>query len=388
MALLLPFCDMQTSRTRLLRPAKGSCFILGPRGTGKTHWVRNTFPDAPYVNLLEPDVYRRLAARPEYLAETVRALPDDTVVVIDEIQKLTILLEVVHLLIAEQPQRRFVLTGSSARKLRKGDVNLLGGRAMNVQMHPYMAAELGSQFSLEQALNTGMVPLVVESTSPQDTLRAYISLYIQQEVFAEGLTRSDEQFARFLEAIAFSHAQVLTVTNVARDCAVKRKTVENFIDILEDLLLAYRIPMFTHHAKRVMAAHPKFYLFDAGMYRALRPTGPLDDITAIQGHALEGLVAQHLKAWCDYAADGRNVYYWRTRSGIEVDFIVYGPSTFAAIEVKNTTTIRPEHYRALREFVQLYPQATATLLYRGAERFTRDGITFEPIEPWLRDLTP
>lgn len=379
---------MVSRRKRILRPSEQSFFLLGPRGTGKTYWVRTTFPDALYVNLLDPHVYRSLAARPELLREYVAAVPDGGTVVIDEIQKLTILLEVVHAIIGEGHRKRFVLTGSSARKLRKGNVNLLGGRAAQVQMHPYIGAELGNDFSLEQAINVGLVPLVVESTSPEETLQAYASLYIQQEVFAEGLTRSDEQFSRFLEAISFSHGEILTLTNVARDCAVKRKTVENYIEILEDLLLAYRVPMFTHHAKRELVSHPKFYFFDAGMYRALRPTGPLDDMTSIQGHALEGLVAQHLKAWCDYSKDGRKLYYWRTRSGVEIDFIVYGPNTFEAIEVKNTSTIRPEHLRALNDFTKIYPQAKATLLYRGNERLVRGNVHIEPAEAWMKALVP
>ncbi len=386
MALELPYCGMPSGRNRQLLPSEQSFFLLGPRGTGKTYWVRSTFPEALYVSLLDPEVHRHLAARPEHLGELASAVPDDGTIVIDEIQKLPILLEVVHALISEGRRIRFVLTGSSARKLRRGNVNLLGGRALQVHMHPYIASELGDDFSLERALTCGLVPLVVESPTPEETLRAYASLYIQQEVFAEGLTRSDEQFARFLEAISLSHGEILTVTNVARDCAVKRKTVENYVETLEDLLLAYRVPVFAHHAKRDLVSHPKFYFFDAGMFRTLRPTGPLDDLSSIQGHALEGLVAQHLKAFCDYARDGRKLYYWRTRSGAEVDFIVYGPTTFDAIEVKNTSVVRPEHLRSLSEFVKLYPQANATLLYRGNERFVRGNVRVEPVDAWLKQL--
>jgi predicted AAA+ superfamily ATPase len=176
------------------------------------------------------------------------------------------------------------------------------------------------------------------------------------------------------------------VSNVARDCGVKRKTVENYIDILEDLMLASRLSVFTHHAKREVVSHPKFYFFDTGVYRALRPFGPLDDGTAIDGHALEGFVAQHLRAYCDYAADGRRLYYWRTRNNVEVDFVVYGPDTFLAIEVKHALEVRPEDLRGLRSFLELYPQAQATLLYRGAERLKMHGITVEPLAPWLQAL--
>jgi predicted AAA+ superfamily ATPase len=193
-------------------------------------------------------------------------------------------------------------------------VNLLGGRATRVHSHPYVASELGADFSIDRALQFGMVPVVVESMQPSETLRAYTSLYIHEEVFAEALVRSADQFARFLGALSFSHGEVLTVTNIARDSGVGRGTVESYITIIEDLMLGFRLPIFSHHAKRHLAQHPKFYFFDSGVYRALRPTGPLDDTHAILGHALEGLVAQHLRACCDQAADGRKLYYWRTRS--------------------------------------------------------------------------
>jgi predicted AAA+ superfamily ATPase len=374
-------------RRRILQPFQGSFFLLGPRGTGKTLWTKSVFPDARVVDLLDPAVFLQYSARPERLRELVAGSPGVTTIVIDEVQKIPRILEVVHQLISEQCPARFVLTGSSARKLRRGDVNLLGGRAAKIHFHPYMACELGEDFRLEQALEAGMVPIVVESATPSATLRAYTSLYIHEEVFSEALVRNTDQFARFLETLSFSHGEVLTVTNIARDSGVSRKTVESYLSIIEDLMLGYRIPIFSHHAKRHLAQHPKFYLFDVGVFRALRPTGPLDDKSAIQGHALEGLVAQHLRAWCDYAADGRKLYFWRTRSNVEVDFVVYGPTTFEAIEVKNSATVRPQDLRALKSFLEEYPNAMARLLYRGSERLLRDGIIIEPIEAWLKGLT-
>jgi predicted AAA+ superfamily ATPase len=373
-------------RPRILRPQKGSFFLLGPRGTGKTLWTRSAFPDAIVVDLLDPAQYLLYSSRPERLRELVMGAPDGGTVVIDEVQKVPRILEVVHQLITDACPVRFVLTGSSARKLRRGDVNLLGGRATRVQFHPYVASELGSDFSIDKALQFGMVPVVVEAIQSFETLRAYTALYIHEEVFAEALVRSTEQFARFLEALSFSHGEVLTVTNIARDSGVGRGTVESYITIIEDLMLGFRLPIFTHHAKRHLAQHPKFYFFDTGVYRALRPTGPLDDTQAIMGHALEGLVAQHLRAWCDLAGDGRKLSYWRTRSNVEVDFIVYGPSTFEAIEVKNSATVRPRDLAALASFREEYPSATARLLYRGKERLVRNGIIIEPVEAWLKGL--
>ncbi|MBL0321983.1 MAG: ATP-binding protein [Ignavibacteria bacterium] len=377
---------MPMMKQRILKPPTGSFFLLGPRGTGKSVWVRSTFPDAMFIDLLDPEVYRLYAARPERLRERIAAEPHVQTVVIDEIQKLPVLLEVVHQVISSGPPIRFVLTGSSARKLRRGNVNLLGGRASQVSMHPYLASEMGDSFALESALENGLVPIVVESDSPSETLRAYTSLYIKEEVFAEGLVRNTEHFSRFLEAISFSHGEVLTISNVASECGVSRKTVENYIQIMEDLMLAYRVPVFTRHAKRELVGHPKFYFFDTGVFRSLRPVGPLDDRSAIGGHALEGLVAQHLRAACDYAADGRQLYYWRTRTGIEVDFIVYGPDTLEAYEVKSTDVVRDADLKALRAFVEEYPGTTATVLYRGRERLVRHGITIVPIEQWMESV--
>lgn len=379
---------MRPLKTRLLRTPKGHFFLLGPRGTGKTVWTHQVFPDALRIDLLDPETYRLMASRPERLRERIDATPPDSVVVIDEVQKLPVLLEVAHQLIGEGTTHQLVFTGSSARTLRRGHVNLLGGRALQRTLHPYMACELGEDFDLASSLRTGLVPVVEESPDRMDSLRAYNALYIREEVQAEGLVRNTEQFARFLEAISFSQASVLNVSNIARDCAVSRKTVEGYIQILEDLLLGYKLPVFTRHAKRLLASHPKFYFFDVGLFRANRPSGPLDDPSSIDGVSLESLVAQHLRAWCDYADGNNQLSYWHTRNGIEVDFVVYGSSVFHAYEVKNNRNVRPEDLSGLRAFLSDYPEASATLLYRGTERLVRHGITIEPVEGWIRSLQP
>ncbi len=306
--------------------------------------------------------------------------------VINEVQKLPTLLEVVHYMINSGNTNTFVLTGSSARKLRRGAVNLLGGRAVQRSMFPYLAIELGNAFDLNEQLQTGMVPVVVESAQRSDTMTAYNALYIREEVLAEGLTRNAEAFARFLESIAFSHGNVLNISNIARDCQVKRKTVEGYIEILEDLMLAYRVPVFATQAKRLLSVHPKFYFFDVSLYRANLNDGPLTNHGAVEGAALEGLVAQHLRAWCHYSGDGRKLYFWRTRSQVEVDFVVYGPDVFQAIEVKNSLRVRPEDLRGLQAFSEDYPQCTCTLLYRGSETLQRGNILIQPVDVWLRTL--
>ena len=195
---------------------------------------------------------------------------------IDEIQKVPELLTVVHRLIEEKRGHTFILTGSSARKLKRAGTDLLGGRALLRSMHPFLASELGERFRLEEALQQGLLPLVYSSLNPVDTLRSYAALYLREEVQMEGLVRNIGNFSRFLEAISFSHASLLNLSNVARECMVERKVVEGYTGILEDILLGFRLPVFTRRAKRGLAAHPKFYLFDTGVFRSLRPRGPLD----------------------------------------------------------------------------------------------------------------
>lgn len=373
---------------RFCRLSEQSAFLLGPRGTGKTTWLRDQIPDALFVNLLRPDTFRELAARPERLRELVLGSPQARDVVVDEVQRAPELLHVIHdLMETEGRGKRFILTGSSARKLRRGGVDLLGGRALMRTMHPFMAAEL-PEFDLDRHLELGLVPLVLGAPNPADALRAYVTLYLEQEVQAEGMVRNVGQFARFLEAVSFSHAAVLSVATVARDTAVSRKTVEGFLEILEDLLLAFRVPVFTRRARRQTAAHPKLYLFDAGVFRSLRPRGPLDRPEEIDGAALEGLVAQHLRAWIAYGGQEYELATWRTRTGSEVDFVVYGDNGFWAIEVKNTARLRPADARALRTFVSDYPECRPLLLYRGHESLDMGGIRCVPVDRFLRQLHP
>ena len=372
---------------RFLESPRSSFFLFGPRGTGKTTWVRETRPDALFVNLLRPDTYREMAARPERLIELVEGAPSERPVVLDEIQRVPELLNVVHDLLEGPSQRTFILTGSSARKLRRGGIDLLAGRAVVRNLHPFMAAEL-PDFDLDRALSLGMVPLVRRAPEPRDTLRAYVSLYLEEEVKVEGWVRNVGDFARFLEVLSFSHGAVLNVSNVARECQVNRKTVEGFLDVMEDLLLGYRLPVFTRRAKRATTSHPKFYFFDTGVFQSLRPRGPVDRTHEIEGAALEGLVAQHLRAWIAYSDAEYDLFFWRTRGGAEVDFVVYGPEGMWAIEVKNTPRVRREDLRSLRSFQEDYSESTALFLYRGTDDLRIDGIRCRPVEHFLRQLRP
>jgi len=361
---------------------------MGPRGTGKTWWTQHRFPDALRIDLLDAVAFRELAARPEGLRERVDARPGIKTVIIDEVQKLPELLDEIHLLMEQKRGIQFVLTGSSARKLRRAGTNLLGGRAVRRTLHPYMAAELGTQFNLNAALTSGLIPVVHAAPAPRDALAAYNALYLREEIQMERLTRNIGAFSRFMEVLSFSHAAVLNTANIARECAVSRTTVAGFLEIWEDLLLGFRLPVFTRRARRELASHPKFYFFDTGIFRANRPSGPLDKPGEIEGAALEGLVAQHLRAWCDYSTGKHTLHYWQTRSQTEVDFVVYGESGLYALEVKNTGKVRPEDLRGLAAFGADYPESRRLFLYRGKERLLRDGILVLPCEEFLRALEP
>ena len=374
-------------KSRFFRIPDRSCLLLGPRGTGKSTWLRHCLPDALYLDLLEPALFRSLSSRPERLRELLEGSPDADTVVIDEIQRIPELLTLIHALLEVPAPRRFILTGSSARKLRRGGVDLLAGRTAHRAMHPFLAAELGG-FDLGAALELGMLPLVHSASESKDVLNAYASLYLEQEVRAEGLTRNIGAFTRFLEAISFAHGAQLNIASVARDCEVERKVVASYIEILEDLLLGFRVPVFRKRAKRKTVAHDKFYLFDAGVFRSLRPKGPLDRVEEIDGQALEGLVAQHLRAWADYSGEDARLYFWRTRAGSEVDFVVYGEQGLQAFEVKNASTLQTADMRGLRAFREDYPEAETAILYRGTERLRIQGVWCLPADDFLTSVKP
>jgi predicted AAA+ superfamily ATPase len=378
-----------TAIKRILHPSpKYSFFLFGPRGTGKSTWVRSAFPHAHNIDLLDESTFRSFSAAPERLLDIVRALPSGTVILLDEIQRLPVLLNLVHKLIEEKGGWVFVLTGSSARKLKRSGVDLLAGRARLNHMHPFMAAELGAAFRLNDSLQRGLLPLVWDATDPAHVLESYVGLYLKEEVQQEGLVRQVGNFSRFLEVMAFSHSQPINFSSLAREAECKRSTVVGYAGILEDLLLSFSLPVFTRRARRHLADHPKFFYFDVGVFRSLRRRGPLDRPEEIEGQALEGLVAQHLRAWNDYSREKHDLSFWRTRAGVEVDFVVYGPSGIWALEVKNTGRVRPEDLRGLHAFRTDYPQARTVFLYRGPDKLRQNGIDIVPCELFLRSLLP
>lgn len=371
---------------RLFKIPKQSFFLFGPRGTGKSTYLRKHFKNSIWIDLLKPEDLRYYKAFPERLRETLIANPEKKVVIIDEVQKAPELLDVVHSQI-EEKKIQFVLTGSSSRKLKRTGVNLLAGRAILKKFHPFIASELKEKFSLNLALERGLLPLVWNSDDPKKVLKTYASLYLKEEVQEEGLVRNVGNFARFLEIISFSHASILNTTNIARECLIKRTTIENYIRILKDLLLGFTIDIFRKRAKRALSSHPKFYLFDTGVYNYFRPFCALDNPLMIKGAALEGLLAQHLLAWIDLQEEDHKLYFWRTRSGLEVDFIIYGRNHFFAIEVKNNFHVSSKDVRGLKEFKKDYPECCPILLFRGKQKIIHKGIKCIPIEEFLLNLS-
>lgn len=364
--------------------SRKSFFLLGPRGTGKTTWLRQKLPDALFINLLRSDFYLPLSANPAHLRALI---PDDydRWIVVDEVQRVPELLNEVHDLI-ESRRHVFILTGSSARKLRRDSVNLLAGRALTYHMHPLTVAEQGDAFRLEDSLQYGHLPARFNEPDPARYLRDYVQTYLREEVMQEGLTRNIGQFSRFLEVASFSQGSVINVSEIARDAHIQRVVAESYFSIVEDLLIGIRLPVFSKRAKRQLITHAKFYYFDTGVYRAIRPAGPLDSPAEIDGPALETLVLQELRAINDYHALGYDIRFWRTKHGLEVDFILYGSRGLIAIEIKRARTIHPGDLRALREFKIDYPEATCFLLYGGEQQLFFGDIRVIPTTEALRGL--
>jgi uncharacterized protein len=370
--------------SRILKPPSKSFFLFGPRGTGKSTWIASTLPEALVIDLLHGSTLIELLADPSRL-ETKIPKGFDGWVVIDEVQKAPALLDEVHRLI-EKRKLKFALTGSSARSLKRVGVNLLAGRALTLNMHPLSAAELGADHDLSHSLRFGQLPAAYVEEQPHAFLKAYVATYLKEEVQQEGLTRNLGAFARFLEAASFSCAGLLNVSDVARDASVERKVVEDYFVILEDLLLASRLRPFTKRAKRATVSHPKFYFFDAGVFRTLRPQGPLDANADLDGQALEVLVFQELRAAVDSHHKELALHFWRTRNGDEVDFVLYGADGFFAFEVTRASRLRGADFDGLRAFGEEYPEAKRFLLYGGEREYVEHEVAVLPLATALPRL--
>ncbi len=376
--------------TRLLALPGRTFFLFGPRGTGKTTWLRQVLPRAHWVDLLLERELVRFVRDPGRFSEEIAALPAKSWVVVDEVQRLPALLDEVQSLIARRGAGlRFALTGSSARKLRRGGGNLLPGRAINRSFFPLSAAEIGGAFRLEQALRFGTLPAVWSARRDADRvdlLEAYAENYLTQEIRQEALVKSLDSFSRFLEVAALMNAQVVNVAGLARDAAVARPTVQGYFEVLVDTLIGSWLPAWRPRAKVKEVAHPKFYFFDPGVVRALarRTREPIADEE--RGHLLETCLLHELRAWIDRSGVGGELAYWRTPHGSEVDFLWTRGARSVGIEVKATTKWRREDGAALRDLVEAKQIRRAFGVYRGAQALALGKLLVLPVEEFLRRL--
>ena len=318
-----------------------SYFLLGPRQTGKTSLIQHTLNEYRYYNLLQTDVYLKLSRAPQRLRQEIT--DDDKIVIIDEIQKLPILLDEVHNLI-EEKGIHFLLTGSSARKLRNKGVNLLGGRARTKRLRPFIFKELKEDFQLLKALDTGLIPSIYFSNAPFEDLEAYAGNYLREEIAAEAIVRNVPAFSRFLTVAGLCNGKMINYTNIASDAQVPRSTVQEYFQILRDTLLGDDLPAWRKSVKRKPVSTSKFYFFDIGVARFLQGRRGLEIKSPEFGEAFETYIHHEIKTYCDFNKGGCNLSYWRSTSGFEVDFVINGKT---AIEVKGKANITRKDCKGL-----------------------------------------
>ncbi|MBX7115954.1 MAG: ATP-binding protein [Myxococcaceae bacterium] len=354
-----------------------SCFLFGPRQTGKTSLIRHTLKPGHSFNLLESDTYLALKRSPARLREEI--IKPGALVVIDEVQKAPELLDEVQWLIEER-RVRFLLTGSSARKMRRGGVNLLGGRAHSLVLHPLVSEEIG-EIDFMRALRFGTLPSVYLGDAPERDLKDYVADYMQLEVAHEGLVRNIPAFSRFLEVAALCNGQMLNYSEIANDAQVPRTTVHEFFSILRDTLLGWNVEPWNQSKKRKPIVTPKFFLFDVGVARALQGRRVLEENTAELGEAFESFIAHELKAWVDYRHG--SLHYWRTTSGFEVDFIL---NDEMGIEVKTTRQVTGSDLKALRALAEEKKMRRLLFVCRENRRRKVENIEIVPWREFLREL--
>lgn len=371
---------------RILRPPEQSFFLFGVRGVGKSTWVRSALPEATRFDLLDNDEHNQLAQNPSLFEDRLRAVPEGGWVVVDEVQRLPELLNEVHRFIEERGLR-FALLGSSARSLRRAGVNLLGGRALRRNLLPLVPAELGSDFTLERALRYGTIALVVDSQDPEATLRAWVEVYLREEIQAEAQLRNLSGFLRFLPVAAVAHAQVLNVTAIARDAAVSRTTVEGYLSVLEDTLVARRLSAFSPKLRVKERRLPKLFWVDPGLVRATqrRFTSPEG---AERGHLFEGWLLGLLEAHNVHHQLFEEISYWSPhQSNLEVDFVLRRGGEFIAIEAKATRRFLGRQAKGLVAFGELVGVRRRIMVYLGAHRLATDsGIEVLPLPEFLDEL--
>jgi len=355
-----------------------SYFLFGPRQTGKTTLLRSEFQTPFFYNLLEADTFRELAARPELIRQRLTGQED--LVIIDEIQRLPALLNEVQAILDRNPQLRFILTGSSARSLRRGGVNLLGGRARVAHLFPLVSPEVEYQH-LEKRLNVGSLPAILLSPSPQQDLKSYVGAYLQEEIRAEGLVRSIESFSRFLEVAALCNGQLVNFTEVGSDAGVPPRTVREHFQLLQDTLLGELLPPFRSTQKRKPVATAKFYLFDVGVANHLVNRRHVERGSPEYGPVLEHFIFLELRAWLSYRQLDLPLAFWRSQSRLEVDFVV---GDRIGIEVKAGERVGERAMKGLRALAEEVPLQRKLIVSHERDAWrSDDGIEVLPVQEFL-----
>ena len=362
-------------------------FLFGVRGSGKTALLRKLFPSALYIDLLDESLYQSYLSKIGLFYEKVNSFRTDGLVIVDEIQKMPQLLNEVHRLI-ESSNRHFILTGSSARKIRAKGVNLLGGRAGLKYLYPFTPEELERDFNLGQALRYGMLPIVCSSSDRSDTLKDYVETYLREEIKAEALVRNLPSFARFLETAGLYHGQVMNMSAIAREAQISRRFVNDFFSILEDTMLGFFLPSYSPKLRLREQKSSKFYFIDPGLARAVKKNFGSVSVEE-KGFLFEGLVAQVLKAYGDYYDLFESIYYWSSLGSkqIEVDFLLKRGKELIAIEVKAKTGVSSQDYRGLKAIGELPNVKRRIVVYMGKFiRKTEQGIEIWPFDFFCKNL--
>ena len=358
-----------------------SIILFGPRQTGKSWLIRTTLPNHKVYNLLHNETFLQLNRSPQRLREEYESSAQNKLIIIDEIQRLPVLLNEVHAMIEEYGVR-FLLTGSSARKLRRGGVNLLGGRAHIQLLHPFSFCELQKKFDLERAINYGLLPSVYLSATPEQDLQSYIGLYLKEEIANEGLTRNVPAFSRFLVVAALSNGKIINYTKIANDAQVARSTVQEYFEILKDTLLAYELPAWNKSKKRKAIGTSKIYLFDPGVVRVLQDRNLININTPEFGEAFEAYIFHELRSFIDYHNINK-LHYWRSTSGLEVDFIL---ANEIAIEVKASKNVATQDLKSLQALREENKLKDYLLVCCEPKKRMVDNIKIIPWQLFLKEL--
>ncbi len=356
---------------RILSPPNKNFFLFGPRGTGKTHWLNEHFnQNGLYLDLLKSSQFIEAKNNPEFLSKKIASGKFEWVI-IDEIQKVPSLLDEVHSIMNRNQKIKFALTGSSARKLKKAEANLLGGRAQNRLFFPLTSQELNYSVKVEEILKWGLLPQVINEKSNEDKyefLFSYYESYLKEEIQQEALVRNLDSFMRFLNIASNMNGQILSISNIAKDCGVARTTVEGYYSILVDTLIGFKVPAWTPKFKVKEILHPKFYFFDTGIVRTLRGSVKNDFEQYEEGYLFETLVLHELRAYNSYSRTNGLIYYWGTPTS-EVDFIWIRGKEKIGIEVKSAKKWKSEYGKTLKELKKNNIVDTIIGVYLGDEEY-------------------